>query len=85
MKVAEFLQADTARVEALIEAHPNDLSVNDVAEFLKLDPRSVRSVLENGLIGLCWKKEHSLNRGFYISTAMFVRWYMLQQGFNICS
>lgn len=84
MKVTDYLQADTERVEALIDAHPDVLSVNDVAEFLKLDARSVRSVLENGLIGLCWKKEHSLNRGFYISTPMFVRWYMLQQGFALC-
>lgn len=85
MKIADFLQADTEKVEALIEAHPDTLSVEDVAEFLKLDARSVRSVLDNGLIGLCWKKEHSLNRGFYISTAMFVRWYMLQNGFTLCS
>lgn len=84
MSVAEYLQNDTKRVEELIEKHPDALSVNDVAEFLKLDARSVRSVLENGLIGLCWKKDGSLNRGFYISTPMFVRWYMLQQGFALC-
>lgn len=84
MSVSEFLQNDTERVEKLIESHPDSLSVNDVADFLKLDSRSVRSILDNGIIGLCWKKEGSLNRGFYISTAMFVRWYMLQQGFKLC-
>ena len=86
MSIQEYLAEDEKRLQKLIEDHPWSLSPQEVGEFLHLDARSVRSVLESGLIGLSWRKDGSLNRGFYVSTAMFVRWYMLQQGYsNVCS
>lgn len=84
MSISEYLQADNERIEKLIEEHPHVLSPNDVAKFLDIDVRSIRSVLDNGMLGLAWRKEGCLSRGFAIPTPMFVRWYTLQQGFALC-
>lgn len=85
MSISEFLQEDNMRLEKLIAEHPRVLQPNDVAEFLGIDVRSIRAVLDNGTLGLAWRKEGALTRGFAVPTAMFVRWYTLQQGFSLCN
>lgn len=82
-KIKEYLDADMKKLEELVEAHPEYLTPGDVASFLNVNPASVRSVLENGKIGLAWRKPGKMNHGYHLPTAQFVRWYLLQTGFAV--
>ena len=75
-KINEFLSADNAKIDRLIENFPVNLPVSAVADFLSMDVSSVRAVIENGVVGLAWKKSGRSNHGYYIPTAQFVRWYL---------
>lgn len=85
MSINEYLRNDNERLEKLIEEHPISLTPNEIAEFMNCDVRNIRAALDSGRIGLAWRKEGALTRGFFIPTPMFVRWYTMQQGFSICS
>lgn len=75
--IRNFIANDDDRVEKLIRENPIALSVRTVADFLGMDDESVRAVLENGAIGLSWKRSGSTRHAYYIPTTCFVRWYMM--------
>lgn len=48
-----------------------------LAKFLHCTPESVRSMLETtNSFGIAWRQAGSVNRGFLVPTAVFVRWYL---------
>lgn len=73
---AEFLSKDNDKIDALIAEHPLGLSIREIADFLGLDVASVRAAVENGVVGLAWRKSGKANHGYFIPTAQFVRWYL---------
>ena len=74
--ISNFMKADDEKIEKLIEEYPYSIPTKVIAEFLGMDVTSVQSVLENGVVGLSWKKEAKSRRGFFVPTAHFLRWYM---------
>lgn len=74
--IKSFMDADDEKIEKLIADYPVAIPTKAIADFLGMDIASVRSVLENGVVGLSWKKETKVNHGFYVPTAHFLRWYM---------
>ncbi|MDO5559383.1 MAG: hypothetical protein Q4F95_07255 [Oscillospiraceae bacterium] len=76
MSIADYLKADTDKLEKLIEEHPQSIPTKKAAEFLGLHEDSMRQFLENSNVGMSWRKPGKLNRGFYIPTGQFVRWYL---------
>lgn len=75
-KINDFIHQDNEKIDRLIENFPVNLPVSAVADFLSMDVSSVRAVIENGVVGLAWKKSGRANHGYYIPTAQFVRWYL---------
>lgn len=74
--IRDFLSADEAKIEKLIHDYPTSIPTSVAAEFLGINPASMRAVMENGTIGLSWKKGGALNKGFFLPTCQFLRWYM---------
>ena len=74
--IKEFLDSDERKVEKLIEECPVNIPTSEAAKFLGINTASLRAVLESGALGLCWKKGGALNKGFFIPTASFIRWYL---------
>lgn len=79
-KIRSFLDADSEKICKLISDYPGQLSVPVLAEFLGTTRDSVRSMIESGVFGAGWKKPGTGNRGFFIPTAQFVRWYLDERG-----
>lgn len=79
-KIRNFIQSDEEKLEKLIESNPKCLSVNAVADFLGCTTEAVRTVLENGNLGLAWRTSGANRHGYYIPTGYFVRWYMQMGG-----
>lgn len=75
-KINEFLSADNAKIDRLIDNFPINLPVSAVADFLSVDVASVRAFIENGVVGVSWIKQGKANHGYYVPTAQFVRWYL---------
>ena len=75
-KIRNFIENDDAKIEKLIADNPIAVSTSAIAEFLGMDVASVRSVLDNGVVGLAWKQSCKSRKGYYIPTAQFLRWYM---------
>jgi hypothetical protein len=75
-KVNEFLSADNDKIDKLIENFPVNLPVSAAADFLGIDVASVRATVENGIVGLAWRKQGKANHGYFIPTPQFVRWYL---------
>lgn len=72
----DFLSADNKKIDKLIEEFPVNLPISAVADFLSIDVASVRAAVDNGVFGLCWKKPGKMNKGYFVPTAQFVRWYV---------
>lgn len=75
-KINELICSDNEKIDRLIENFPINLPVSAVADFLSCDIASVRAAVENGVVGLAWKKAGKANHGYYIPTAQFIRWYL---------
>lgn len=74
--ITEYLSNDNAKIDRLIENFPVNLPVSAVADFLSMDVASVRAAIENGVIGLAWRKQGKANHGYFVPTAQFIRWYL---------
>ena len=75
MNIKEFLDADMAKVEKLIEEYPINVPINKVAEFLEVNGETVRGMVVKGIFG-AWGQNTINKRFFVIPTANFVRWYL---------
>ena len=74
--IKDFLSADEAKIEQLIKEYPTNIPTAEAAKFLGINTASLRAVMENVTIGLSWKKGGALNKGFFLPTCQFLRWYM---------
>lgn len=74
--IRDFLSADEAKVEQLIKEYPVSIPTAKAAEFLGVNLASMRAIIESGSLGLSWRKEGKLNKGFFLPTTQFLRWYM---------
>lgn len=76
-QIKSYMEQDTEKVAALIAAYPQNIPVHALAEFLNCTQTSVRSMLETtNSFGIAWRQAGSVNRGFLVPTAVFVRWYL---------
>ena len=62
---------------ALIEANPRGIPVDDVAEFLNMNPNGLRAALMTGTapFGFGYRKEKDGYRTFIVPTTQFYLWY----------
>ena len=74
--IKEFLETDERKVEKLIAEYPINIPTAEAAKFLGINNASMRAVIDSGSLGLSWRKEGALNKGFFIPTASFIRWYL---------
>lgn len=74
--IKKFFEDDDAKIEKLIEEYPYNVPTKVAAEFLGVDTASMRAIVDDNRVGLSWRKEGKLNKGFFIPTANFLRWYM---------
>lgn len=74
--IKKFLEADEDKVKKLISENPVSVTPGTIAEFLGIQVQSVRAILDNNRLGVSWRKDGKLNKGYLISTPMFVRWYL---------
>lgn len=72
----EFLKQDRAAVAKLAKENPKKLSCQQVSDFLGLHVDSVRMAIADHSFGLSWRQLGKTQRGFFISTPQFVRWYL---------
>ena len=73
--ISEFLENDDKKIEELIKEYPVSIPTDVAAKFLGINPASMRAIMNDGTVGLSWKKDGKLNRGFFLPTAHFLRWY----------
>lgn len=73
--ISDYLEKNDEALAELIRENPIYVSVSIIAKFLGTTVDSVRSMIENGAFGAAWKKPGKENRGFFVPTAQFVRWY----------
>lgn len=66
----------------LCNAHPDYLSVGDVAKFTGTKPDGIRNSIELGNcpFGFCWQLNQGGNKAFKIPTVTFYLWYTQQTG-----
>lgn len=72
----EYLSQDRKAVEELAKEHPKKLTPQQVADFLGMSVDSVRMAIADHSFGLSWRQIGKTQRGFYISTPQFIRWYL---------
>ena len=72
----EFLAEDLKAVEALTKEHPKKLTPQQVADFLGTSVDSVRMAIADQSFGMSWRQIGKTQRGFFIPTPQFVRWYL---------
>lgn len=77
-KIEEFMEADRERMEELITKYPKQIPVPVVADFMGMDHNSLRAAIDGGSLGISWRKDGKLNRGYCIPTAKFVYWWFNQ-------
>ena len=75
MTVEEFIAEDKAKVEEIITKYPRQIPVPVIAEMLGTDQNSLRAAIDGGALGISWRKDGKLNRGYCIPTAKFVYWW----------
>lgn len=78
--IKDFLDSDDRKIEKLISEYPVSVPTKVAAEFLGIDCASLRAIINENTVGLSWKKEGKLNKGFFIPTPQFLRWYIRYAG-----
>lgn len=74
--IKKFMDNDDQKIERLISEYPVSVPTKVAADFLGIDAASMRAIISDNTVGLSWKKEGKLNKGFFIPTPQFLRWYM---------
>jgi len=75
-KINDLLSEDNQKIDRLIDTFPCNLPVSAIADFLSMDPASVRAAIDSNVFGIAWKKPGSARRAYYIPTTQFIRWYL---------
>ena len=75
-EIVQYLNDDEARLSKLASENQIQLSPNKIADFLGTPVQSVRSMIDAGIFGASWRKDGKLNKGYFVPTANFIRWYL---------
>lgn len=75
-KINLLLSEDNEKIDRLIDTFPVNLPVSAIADFLSMDPASVRAAIENNAFGISWKKPGNARHAYFVPTTQFVRWYL---------
>jgi hypothetical protein len=78
MTIQDFINSDTAKIEEIIEKYPKQIPVPVLADVLGTNEASLRAAIDGGALGLSWRKDGKLNRGYCVPTAKFVYWWFGQ-------
>ena len=78
MTIEEFLAADKAKVEEIINKYPKQIPVPVIAEFMGMDKNSLHAAINGGALGISRRKDGKLSKGYCIPTAKFVYWWFGQ-------
>lgn len=74
--IKTFLEADTQKLEQIIERYPRQIPAKIVAELMGVSPENLRQAVSEGELGISWRKPGKLTGGNCIPTAKFVRWWL---------
>lgn len=74
--IVKYLEDDEARLSQLVAENPVHLSPQKIADFMNTPVPSVRSMIDAGVFGASWRKDGKLNRGYFVPTANYLRWYL---------
>lgn len=74
--IKTFLEADTQKLEQIIEKYPRQIPAKIVAELMGVSPENLRQAVSEGELGISWRKPGKLTGGNCIPTAKFVRWWL---------
>ncbi len=78
MTIEEFITEDKAKVEEIINKYPKQIPVHVAAEFMGMGISSLHAAIDGGALGLSWRKDGKLTKGYCIPTAKFVYWWFGQ-------
>lgn len=75
--IPDTVQKKLEQLNALVDQYPDVIPLQEAANFLGLDGRSVRSYLQSNpfAFGMSWLKPGAENRAFHIPSAKFYLWY----------
>lgn len=81
-QIPEPIRERMDELENLVNDNPFELSVNQTAQFLRMDAECLRACIEAGKcpFALGWKKNTRGSRAFKIPTASFYFWYTVNSG-----
>lgn len=70
--------SDFERLNALIEENPIYIPIARVADYLGMNPESLRCAIDQGraTFGFSWKSDMRGNRAFKVPTIAFYNWVM---------
>lgn len=73
----QVVQDKIGQLNDLVNKYPDAIPLQEVANFLGLDGRSLRSYLQSNpfAFGMSWIKPGAENRAFRIPTTKFYLWY----------
>lgn len=73
-KLKNFLTQDTTVLESIIEEYPRQIPCPVVAKYLGCSVDNLRAAIDEGFLGIKWKKPGKLTGGNCVPTAKFIRW-----------
>lgn len=79
-KIIEFINEDNKELEELIERYPRQIPSYIVAKYLGCHPDGLRAAIDEGFLGIKWKKPNKLTGGNCIPTGKFIRWVINMRG-----
>lgn len=84
MTIEEFISNDKEKIENIINQYPRQIPVPVAAELMGTDQNSLRAAIDGGSLGLSWRKDGKLAKGYCIPTAKFVYWWFGQNPIRDC-
>lgn len=74
--VQNFIDEKYAEAMDVIKKYPKQVPIPVVAELVGSNQASVREAVENGALGMAWRKDNAANKGYCVPTIKFVTWYL---------
>lgn len=84
MQIPAPIMARLDELDELVQRHPEDIPVVEVARYLHMNADGLRHSIENGQapFGIAWQKDIRGNRAFKIPTLTFYLWVTQCCGFR---
>ncbi len=76
LQIPTVLQSRLSELNRLVQEHPQDIPLPEVARFLNVDKEGLRRCIETGKcpFGISWQKSINGNRAFKIPSLTFYMW-----------